>query len=154
MISQFKGRWRFLSNFASAHVKLDGLVYPTVEHAYQAAKTLDTAQRERIQVARSPSQAKRLGQSVRLRPDWETTKLTVMYELNKQKYSKPLFKKLLLSTGIQTLQESNTWHDTFWGIDIYTSVGRNHLGMILMRIRDELLSMDSSHGGDPQTTDD
>lgn len=37
-IRSFTGTHRFLSNFHPAPVLLDGVVYPTVEHAFQAAK--------------------------------------------------------------------------------------------------------------------
>ena len=36
------------------------------------------------------------------------------------------------------LEEGNTWHDTFWGVDAKTGEGQNHLGKILMKIREEL----------------
>ena len=44
-ISAFAGRYRFLSNFIGVGVTLDGLKYPSVEAAFQAAKTLDPQRR-------------------------------------------------------------------------------------------------------------
>lgn len=41
VIDRFSGEYRFLSNFYLAEVELDGEVYPTVEHAFQAAKSPD-----------------------------------------------------------------------------------------------------------------
>ena len=32
----------------------------------------------------------------------------------------------------------NTWGDTCWGVDLRTGQGENHLGRILMKVREEL----------------
>lgn len=47
-------------------------------------------------------------------------------------------KQMLLAAGDLVLEEGNTWHDTFWGVDAKTREGENHLGRILMHIRKEL----------------
>lgn len=101
-----------------------------------AAKTLDP--QERIQFERiAPSMAKQLGQRVTLRHDWEEVKLNIMYELNKQKFEwSPELRTALLATGDRYIEETNWWKDTFWGV--CNGVGENHLGRILMRIREEL----------------
>ena len=49
----------------------------------------------------------------------------------------PDLKEKLLATGNKTLIEGTWWKDTFWGIDLKTGQGQNHLGQILMEIRDE-----------------
>jgi len=136
MIKSFTGEYRFLSNFYPAVVVLDGKEYPTVEHAYQAAKTADEAEREKIRLAASPVQAKRLGKVVSLRSDWDAVKLQIMEDLLRQKFSIPHLKDKLLSTGDKELVEGNWWGDTFWGV--YEGEGENHLGRLLMKIRDEL----------------
>lgn len=136
MINSFSGGYRFLSNFFFSPVVLDDIEYRTVEHAYQAAKTHDLAMRTRICLADTPGEAKRLGRKVVLRPEWETVKLDVMYWLVQQKFSNPALKRLLLATGEAELIEGNSWGDTFWGVS--KGVGENHLGRILMRVRDAL----------------
>jgi len=67
----FKGAYRWLSNFWPAPVMLDGMRYSDVEHAYQAAKTLDPEVRARIAALPKPGQAKRFGRRIQLRPDWD-----------------------------------------------------------------------------------
>ena len=57
-IRGFTGRWRGLSNFEPAWVYFDGKAYPTVEHAFQAAKTFDPVEREGIRSARTPGRGK------------------------------------------------------------------------------------------------
>jgi ribA/ribD-fused uncharacterized protein len=113
------------------------LVYPTVEHAFQAAKTLDPTGREMIRRATSPKQAKALGYKVKLRPDWESVKLNVMEQCLREKF-KPgtQLSQELLATGSRELVEGNTWNDTFWGV--CRGQGKNHLGRLLMKIRKEL----------------
>jgi predicted NAD-dependent protein-ADP-ribosyltransferase YbiA (DUF1768 family) len=34
--------------------------------------------------------------------------------------------------------EGNSWGDSFWGVSLDTGMGTNHLGRILMDIRDQL----------------
>ena len=61
-------------------MKLGGVVYPTVEHAYAAAKTLDPVWRKRVLTAKHAGQAKRFGREAPLRADWDEIRLDVMRE--------------------------------------------------------------------------
>jgi ribA/ribD-fused uncharacterized protein len=138
-IDKFQGEHRWLSNFAVAEVVFEGATYSSVEHAYQAAKTILPAERREIQAAPTPGKARRLGQKVCLRPDWEDIKLDVMRDLLRQKFRIPEYRRMLLETGIQHLMENNHWHDTFWGV--CEGEGLNHLGRLLMDIREEIRQM-------------
>lgn len=131
-IEQFYGPYRFLSNFWPCSVSLDGMVFPSVEHAYQAAKTLDTQARAAL-VHLTAGQAKRAGRRLVLRPDWDAVKLHVMTELVRAKFSEPTLHAALQATHPHDLVEGNTWGDTFWGV--CNGVGANHLGQILMAVR-------------------
>lgn len=131
------GPYAFLSNYAEAVVTLDGVEYPTVEHAYHAAKSFDKDHRLRVASALTPGMAKKLGQSVTLRSDWETVKLDVMEGLLRQKFSHIKLILALLATGDADLIEGNWWHDTFWGVSFTSGEGENHLGKLLMKIREE-----------------
>ena len=123
----------FLSNFHPAPVTLDDEIYPTVEHAYQAAKTLDRAERIQIRYAPNPAIAKRLGKRVRIRPDWDQVKVDMMRSLLEQKFKNPELRHLLLMTKDAELVEGNWWGDTFWGV--CDGKGANMLGKLLMNIR-------------------
>lgn len=136
MIDQFKNQYRFLSNFYQSKAKYDGIIYPTAEHAFQAAKTNDMDWQEKIWFAKTPTEAKRLGRKAPLREDWEDIKLIVMKEILKSKFSNPPLAQKLLETGDQELIEGNWWGDTFWGV--CKGVGENHLGKLLMNIRKEI----------------
>jgi predicted NAD-dependent protein-ADP-ribosyltransferase YbiA (DUF1768 family) len=50
----------------------------------------------------------------------------------------PALRTLLLATNGHELVEGNKHGDTFWGVDLCTNVGDNHLGKLLMQVRDEL----------------
>lgn len=136
-ITSFRNHYAFLSNFYPCRVLLDGIAYGSVEHAFQAAKTLDRAERERIRQLASPGDAKRAGRRLTLRPDWDQVKLQVMKQLVWQKFTDPALRDRLLQTHPCPLIEENTWGDRFWGV--CGGVGENHLGRILMEVRAELL---------------
>jgi predicted NAD-dependent protein-ADP-ribosyltransferase YbiA (DUF1768 family) len=115
-ITRFRDQYDFLSNFYICTIMLDSVDYPSVEHAFQAAKTFDSDERYQVQTAPTPAQAKRLGRRVTLREDWESVKLDIL--------------------------EVNTWNDRFYGAMWNEKkaewIGKNHLGKILMKVRQEL----------------
>lgn len=129
MIDRFDGKYRFLSNFWPGD-------RTSLEHKFQAAKCVNKYERQAILNARTPGEAKKLGRRCKMRPDWDDVKLEVMYHLVKEKFSDPWLASKLLATGSEELVEGNTWGDTFWGV--CGGSGTNHLGKILMRVRDEL----------------
>lgn len=142
MITSFSGQHSFLSNFAAAPVMLDGEQYPTVEHAYQAAKTINLLDRQRIQKCQTAGEAKRLGRALAMRADWDSVKLDVMRRLLEQKFAPgTMYAGRLKNTGSEILVEGNTWGDTFWGRVMKDGgwQGRNNLGRLLMEIRSQLL---------------
>jgi ribA/ribD-fused uncharacterized protein len=133
----FTGRLAFLSNFTAVAVELDGEWYPSVEHAYQAAKTSDMTARQRFRVfGVTPGQAKRLGRRVAIRENWEEVRVEVMRDLLRQKFEHPKLRAKLLATGNEKLVEVNDWNDTFWGV--CDGVGENRLGKLLMEIRAQI----------------
>ena len=138
-IRHFQDEFYFLSNFYPSEVVLEGKAYPTVEHAFQAAKTRDPEERKRIRKAGTPGKAKQLGHRVTLRKDWEKVKIGIMEALVRDKFSRhPELGAQLLITDKRKIIEENNWNDTFWGE--CNGKGHNHLGKILMRIREELRS--------------
>ena len=147
-IDRFRGDHDFLSNFHRHPFRWDGETWATAEAAFQAAKTLDGRERERIRAAASPGEAKRLGRRVDLRLDWERVKDDVMRSVLEAKFAVPELRDALLATGDAELVEGNTWGDVYWGV--CGGRGRNQLGRTLMRIRDDIRrragpAMDDQH---------
>lgn len=142
VISKFNGDFDFLSNFFSSPIRYEGMVYPTVEHAFQAAKTMDMAKRREIAGLPTPGAAKRAGRQVTLRPDWEEVKVDIMETLLREKFSNPHLNFCLRITDGHFLEEGNNWHDNFWGVchcERCGGNGRNQLGKLLMKIRAEAI---------------
>lgn len=132
MSKAFTGERGFLSSFYPAPV----FGYPSVEHAYQAAKTTDRAVRQQFRVGTAAA-AKAAGKRLAIRPDWDAIKLHVMTTLVREKFTRHVeLKALLLATGDEPLIEENWWGDRFWGT--CNGTGENHLGRILMQVRTEL----------------
>lgn len=134
-IAGFRGEYAFLSNFHPAVVWMSTNEYPTVEHAYQAAKTLDSEERLTIRTAPTPAEAKRLGRTVTIQPAWDGLRLTTMHSLLLKKFGlrNPLLVEKLLATRNRKLIEVNNWGDTFWGV--CRGRGLNWLGRLLMNVR-------------------
>lgn len=133
-ITSFKGKYFFLSNFYPSPVTYHGFKFSSNEAAFQAMKCPDKASEF---TALSPSDAKREGRRVTLRPDWEKAKEQIMYEICLAKFQQnPSLKIQLLNTGDAELIEGNDWGDINWGV--CDGQGENRLGKILMRVRNEL----------------
>ena len=131
-------QYRFLSNFYEARVAYNGLVYGSNEAAFQAQKCM--TEEEKIPfTGYGPGKSKGLGRRVPLRPDWEQVKVGIMEDIVRAKFTQhPELAAKLLATGDKVLVEGNTWGDTCWGVDMRTGQGENHLGRILMKVREEL----------------
>ena len=155
-IDDFRGQYFFLSNFYPVSIEFEGQRYDSVEHAFQAAKTVYAT--ERLQFQRpgiTAGQAKRLGRQVTLRSDWEANKTLIMMILIRYKFSDVYvpMQGRLLETGDAKLVEGNYHHDNWWG-DCYCNdglpdrvrqvkpackaEGKNWLGQLLMVVREHL----------------
>lgn len=134
--------YKFLSNMYP--VNIDG--YKSVEAFYVAMKTKDKTIRAQIRQMNG-FYAKKFGRTLVIREDWDAIKLDVMhYALNKKFTAGTDLANKLLATGHMKLVETNNWHDNFWG-DCYcdkcaNTKGENHLGRMLMEIRENLRKSD------------
>lgn len=143
IIDKFDGPYGFLSNFSKSPIVYHGKHWPTAEHLYQSLKTADQNYQERIRLSSSPDEAKRMGRNVMLPIDWAKRKIVSMHLCVFLKFiqNRQLYKKLSL-TKAAYLIEGNIWHDNEWGdckCEHCRSIsGKNLLGIILMKVRDEL----------------
>lgn len=135
-IERFAGEYHFLSNFAHTPMCFRGHYFQNAEAAFQSQKCPERAsQFESL----TPSQAKHLGRQVSIRPDWNDVRNQVMYTVVYEKFAQnPRERQQLMETGSAILVEGNTWNDRYWGV--CNGKGENHLGIILMRVRETLIT--------------
>jgi len=135
-ISEFKGDYRFLSNFWPSKFIWAGMLWQSSECAYQAAKSISVDDWLAIQNM-TPAQSKAYGKKVVLRPDWEDIKFCIMCEIVSAKFQQnPQLLQALHATGWAYLEEGNTWGDRIWGVSPPESGnGKNLLGLALMAVR-------------------
>ena len=140
-ITNFRGEYNFLSNFSNGKVWYGGYWFNTVETAFQAAKCEITSSISYF-VKYSPREAKKCGRLGQIRSDWEECKVSIMGALLRQKFTNFNLKHRLIETNPHKLIEGNTWGDRFWGCVRENGkwVGENHLGKLLMEIRNELIN--------------
>jgi ribA/ribD-fused uncharacterized protein len=132
MIDSIKGT--FLSNFWECTVVYDGMRYGNAEAAFQAQKCVDSTDKYKF-IALDGAKAKAMGKRVELREDWDAVKLDVMYKVLQAKFAQnPDLYNKLKDTGNEEIIETNWWYDRYWGV--YNGEGQNHLGKLLMWIRD------------------
>jgi ribA/ribD-fused uncharacterized protein len=140
-ITSFQGDYRFLSNFWPCYIEWQGLVYPSLEHAYAASKTDDPAIKIMIRSCSTPGDAKEFLAEQNMKPSTSWTiakKLQVMEELLFLKFGgkDPLLTRALMATANADLVEGNDWEDRFWGV--CGGTGENNLGKLLMKVRESL----------------
>jgi len=134
-----RGEYGCFSNFSRHEVLIDGKMWATSEHYFQAQKFAGTDYETLIQNASSPREAADLGRNraYPLRSDWEQVKDDIMRKVVKVKFTQnPALTETLLSTGDAVLVE-HTVNDSYWG-DGGDGTGKNMLGKILMETRDLL----------------
>lgn len=127
------------SNFAYYDIRIDGIIWQTVEHYFQAQKFADKAYQKKVRTASSPMLAAQLGRDrkQKLRKDWESVKVNVMRTALIAKFDQYTdLAELLLSTEDSKLVE-HTANDSFWG-DGGNGKGKNMLGKLLMQVRDQI----------------
>lgn len=131
----FFAEYLFLSSYYKAAVFLDGLRYPSAEHAYVAQKSAGLKMRAFIASLPSAQEAHDLGRAMQVHCDWPACRIAAMERVLRAKFADPALRAALVATGTQYLEAGNDWGDTFWGV--YQGQGLNHLGHLLMRLRDE-----------------
>ena len=139
IIREFQRKFRFLSNFYLVPIEYEGMIYPSVEHAYQSSKTDDPEERRHIAQMKNAGNVKKYAKKFQRSEDWENKKVRIMKELVKQKFEVPYLRTWLDDTKGSILQEGNLWRDEFWGVNLANGKGQNWLGKILMEIRDGIV---------------
>ena len=155
----FRYEFFFLSNLYPCNFIYNGLKFKSSEHLYQYLKVEDSVEglwwKDKIRNAEHPKIAKKLANNPKMPKKF---KQDIGYnEFSNFKYFKihimrialefkffhsdesKLLQTLLLETFDIEIIERNTWKDVFWGVYSKTNMGQNHLGELLMEIRNKLL---------------
>ncbi len=137
-INFIETRWHDLSPFSAHEVELDGVVYKTAEHAYQALRTVSSA-RERVVAARSPLDAWKQGQLSKeqdeLIPGYD--KDAIMERVFRAKLAQHEdVRRVLLASGSRELLKVFD-KDYYWGTGRDGS-GENKMGKLWMKLRAEI----------------
>jgi N-glycosidase YbiA len=127
---------RCLSNFHELPLTVDGITYPSSEHAYMAQKTLDRDTQLEVSMIVGSGRVKKFGQTIPLRPDWEYYRVAAMLQVLFRKFEDHNLAMALLETGDKYLEETNWRKDEFWGV--CEGKGLNMLGKCLMIVREDL----------------
>lgn len=149
-IESFSGPYKFLSNFFWSKLEFEGLIYPSVEHAFQAAKLKDNEARSNAGFTNqnlSFKDAKHLGRNVALRDDWKEIREAVMASCLRAKFSDATLETKLKGTGQRELIDGH-WGspDLIWGYHYPSQAGENRLGKLLMELREQLRNGQAATG--------
>jgi len=119
---ELKGPYKCLGNSYSSTIIVEGITYPSVEHAIQASKVSDRAIKFQISKA-SLAEVRNLLEDIWIRPNWNDVKYATLHQLVKLKFeSNKELAKVLMGTGTQLLGNKN----------------EAELGSILMKVRSEI----------------
>lgn len=133
------GKYGCFSNFSNHPIRLEGKIWPTTEHYFQAKKFEGTIFEEQIRKANTPGTAAKIGRkrSLPLRQDWELVKENIMLNALLAKFRQHSdIKQILLDTGDAKLVE-HTVNDKYWA-DGGDGSGQNRLGHLLETVRSTL----------------
>jgi ribA/ribD-fused uncharacterized protein len=137
-INFVESRWHYLSPFSAHEVEIDGMIYKTAEHAYQALRMKAEAQ-EKIRNAASPLEAWRLAQEAKKKGslDESVDKDELMEKIFRAKLAQhsDIMDILKESCERELLKVYDT--DYYWGTGTDGS-GQNKMGKLWMKLRNEL----------------
>ena len=147
IVGFYEREFYVFSNFSSFQVEWKGRLWQTSEHAYQASHFFDTAPElvEEIFKAKSAHEAFKIAKANtdRAPSNWEEIKVGIMEDIVRNKLQQnPYIMHKLLQTGDRLIVEDSPKDDCWgWGPN---KDGRNELGKIWMKIRNEIIKNQES----------
>lgn len=134
IVFDFFGEYDFLRPDFRANLIFRKELFPSAEHAYQAAKDWDNLEwRERIRQISSPEEARFIGRQ-KTSSTWEKEKLKILEEVHKSKFISnfPLKLRLLMTSGYDLIPSDIPDELS------QSKIKKNDLGKILMAVRAEI----------------
>lgn len=142
-IVRFNGPHAFLSNEYPVRVTHEGVSYPCASSAFLASTLANQREKELVSRMGYDRAKQRFGVFPGA-PGWEERHLATMGQIVREKFSQhpELAHRLAGTAGLKLVAgvrgKRGKAVDTFWHVDLYRWEGENHLGRILMRLREEL----------------
>ena len=141
VIDNFNDYFDFLNNEYPCQVYYQGLIYRSVAHAYQAARSDQQHIREKIGLADTLQELYDIASKVEDPPNWQNDRLRVMEKLLRDKFRRNRdLRDKLKATGtrelINTYWEYST-SNVYWGV--VEGKGQNQLGRLLSNIRHDII---------------
>ena len=134
-----EGELGYLANYSNYGFTVDGVYYPTAEHFYQASKFDNPEIIQKILSCKTAREAASVGRDRNNKriDHFKDIKLDKMYQAVYEKFQQnPDIRKKLIETGDEEIREM-TDQESYWGVGPQLN-GENHMGEILMRVREEL----------------
>ncbi len=134
-----EGELGYLANYSNYGFTVDGVYYPTAEHFYQASKFDNPEIIQKILSCKTAREAASVGRDRNNKriDHFKDIKLDKMYQAVYEKFQQnPDIRKKLIETGDEEIREM-TDQESYWGVGPQLD-GENHMGEILMRVREEL----------------
>jgi len=136
-IEGFTNYYEFLTNDYPSEVYYKGYMYPTVSHAYNAARAPNEKMRNIIQKSPTLSSMYEFARNFEDPKDWAFKRIRVMETLIRDKFRRKRdLREKLASTANRELVHV-TSDDTFWGT--VNGKGQNQLGRILEQVRKDVI---------------
>ena len=136
-----------LSNHHFANMVIDGDTYPHVEQYYQREKAFRAGQPDmavKIKFTGDPRKCYRLGQEVVALWDSSEREEVMMKGLRAKFTQNKHLKKALMDIHRDVIIVFDNMYDEYWGTGLRDGdvwAGHNRLGVLLMRLRDELFEL-------------
>ena len=141
VIDRFIGEYAFLDPWYPTLIEVEGLIFPSVQHAFEAGKTSDFATRERLRTA-SKQEVRQIVQNpaFRLQEGFSEWRVEFMRDLLWWKFTQDVkLASYLVATHPRELIYTNYRGETFWGVEGKNGWGKNTMGILLMEIRAALI---------------
>ena len=138
----------FLSNDFPCRIELDGEVFGSASQAYLYFMCKEQDDREKVLAAASPSEAQAAVVGAPVRDGWYFSgSLDAMKDVVEAKFTQnPELAAKLAASDDSALTYKNGGQGKFWSVDANTGEGENHLGKILMLVKEHIAGLRNLNG--------
>lgn len=137
IINICESEFHVLSNFSSHQVEIDGVLYPTCEHAYHALRYNDIEIQKEIIQAKSARKAWEISQWYKDKQLEDFDKVVIMKSILIEKLNQHEDVREALFNSQDSILEKQIEVDLFWGISS-NNQWKNMLWNLWMEIRNKL----------------